>query len=225
MKSRLHWLNLATALCVAAIGALAVWTAVAGPSGAVPVHFDWQGRPDRWGDRAEVAGLLAVLAVVAALAGGGCGLYAGRAADRSRRIGLRAAQAVVLLATAFPAVLSMLSLTGGLHAAPLSPMRLHVGAIALLMLLIGLVLGRVGPNPVAGVRTPWAYKSRLAWDRSNRLAGRLLALIGLAGLIATPLAPPEWTFTALTVAVLVAAVWSAAESWRVWRTDPDRQPF
>lgn len=26
-------------------------------------------------------------------------------------------------------------------------------------------------------------------------------------------------------AVLIAALWSVFESWRVWRTDPDRQPF
>ena len=30
---------------------------------------------------------------------------------------------------------------------------------------------------------------------------------------------------ALIVAILAAAGWSVVESWRVWRTDPDRQPF
>ena len=29
----------------------------------------------------------------------------------------------------------------------------------------------------------------------------------------------------LLAAIVVAAVWSVVESWRVWRTDPDRQPF
>jgi uncharacterized membrane protein len=78
---------------------------------------------------------------------------------------------------------------------------------------------------VVGVRTPWTYKSRLAWDRSNRLAGRLLFLIGLAGLVSAPWAVQPLALIALIVAILVAAVWSVIESWRVWRTDPDRQPF
>ena len=68
-------------------------------------------------------------------------------------------------------------------------------------------------------------KSRLAWDRSNRLAGRLLFVTGLAGLIAAPLAPQPLGTFCLIGAVLVVALWSVFESWRVWRGDPDRQPF
>ena len=100
-----------------------------------------------------------------------------------------------------------------------------MAGLSLIFLLTGAFLGRVGPNPVVGVRTPWSYKSRLAWDRSNRLAGRLFFLIGLAGLVTAPWAVQPFALIALIVAVTIAAVWSAVESWRVWRSDPDRQPF
>ena len=97
--------------------------------------------------------------------------------------------------------------------------------LAFILLITGAILGRVGPNPFIGVKTPWAYKSRLAWERSNRLAGRLMFWLGAASLIASPFIAQPAGLIGLIAAVLIAAVWSAVESWRVWRTDPDRQPF
>ena len=47
----------------------------------------------------------------------------------------------------------------------------------------------------------------------------------LLGLITAPLAPQPLGFSLLIVGVLIAAGWSVFESWRVWRADPDRQPF
>lgn len=96
---------------------------------------------------------------------------------------------------------------------------------AFILLVTGAVLGRVSPNPFIGVKTPWAYKSRLAWDRSNRLAGRLMFWLGALGLVASPFIAQPAGMIALIVGVLIAAVWSGYESWRVWRTDPERQPF
>lgn len=66
----------------------------------------------------------------------------------------------------------------GVETAPPSLLLSVVG------LLVGAALGRVPPNALVGVRTPWSLTSRRAWDRSNRLAGRLLAASGLAGLVA-----------------------------------------
>ncbi len=101
----------------------------------------------------------------------------------------------------------------------------HMALTALLLLGVGAFLGRVGPNVAVGVRTPWNYKSKLAWERSNRLAGRLMFGLGLVGLIAAPIAPQPLGFSALITGVLIATAWSVFESWRVWRADPDRQPF
>ena len=104
-------------------------------------------------------------------------------------------------------------------------MAMTAALMSLLFAVLGAFMGRVAPNPIVGVRTPWAYKSRLAWDRSNRLAGRLFFWLGLLGLITAPLAPQPLGFSLLIVGVLIAAGWSVFESWRVWRTDADRQPF
>ena len=156
------------------------------------------------------------------LIAGGIGLFAARSGDPARRRALRFGQLVVLLTlTGVSLFVGASSLSGAVTIRTAIPMA----GLSLIFILTGAFLGRVGPNPVVGVRTPWTYKSRLAWDRSNRLAGRLLFLIGLAGLVSAPWAIQPFALIVLIVAVIVAAVWSVIESWRVWRTDPDRQPF
>jgi uncharacterized membrane protein len=186
------------------------------------VHFGGVGHAAGLGGRvANGRGILPV-GLVHGLLAGGMGAAARRAGDPARARALRFGQVMILLSlfgvSLFAGVSSLTGLTSLGSAAPMA-------GLAALFLLIGAVLGRVGPNPIAGVRTPWSYKSRLAWDRSNRLAGRLFFLIGFVGLAAAPVAPQPLGYQVLIGAVLVAALLSVIESWRVWRADPDRQPF
>jgi uncharacterized membrane protein len=204
---------------------IAAWIMVAGPSGPMPMHFDARGVPDRWGDRSELAGLLVFMAVMAVGLGLPMGWYARRSEDPARARGLIIGQVVNLICigatTAFILTLTLGHAYGGFQ--PGSGWLM--AGFGALIAAIGALLGRVAPNPIIGVRTPWAYKSRLAWDRSNRLAGRLFFLLGLGGMVAAPFSPHPMGLMVLVGAMMVAAIWSVVESWRVWRTDPDRQPF
>lgn len=214
--------DMATVLLSVLMGATGVAVFVAGPTELMPVHWGADGQADGWGTRELVGGAIAGLGFLTLLLAGGMGLAAGRSRDAARARALRFAQLVVLLS------LTLVTLFAG--SASLSGMTSMNGALpmagtALLFLVIGAFLGRVGANLFVGVRTPWSYKSRLAWERSNRLAGRLLFLLGLAGLATAPFAPQPLGVQALIAGVVIAAVWSVFESWRVWRNDPDRQPF
>ena len=215
-------LNLATVVLSLIVGGLGAWTIFAGPTELLPIHYNAAGQADDWGTREVVGGVLVGLAVLTLLLGGGMALAAGRTEDPARRRALRYAHLVVVLSIP---LISLLIASASLSGATDIGGALPVALMSVGFLLIGAFLGRVGPNPFVGVRTPWAYKSRLAWERSNRLAGRLLFIIGLAGLLTAPFAPRPLGLYVLLVAVGVAAVWSVIESWRVWRTDPDRQPF
>lgn len=195
---------------------------VIGPTELMPVHWNINGDADGWAGRELVGLMIAGFGLLNLLMAGGLSLYAARAGDPARRRALRFGQLVVLLTmTGLTLFAGGSSLSGATTIRPAVPMA----GLSLIFILVGAFLGRVGPNPIVGVRTPWTYKSRLAWDRANRLAGRLFFLIGLAGLVTAPWAVQPFALIALIVAVLVAAVWSVVESWRVWRTDPDRQPF
>lgn len=215
-------LNLATVVLSLMVGGLGLWTIFAGPTELLPIRYNAAGQADDWGTREVVGGVLVGLALLTLLLGGGMALAVDRADDPARRRALRYAQLVVVISIPLTSLLiASASLSGATDIGGALPVAL----ISVGFLLIGAFLGRVGPNPFVGVKTPWAYKSRLAWERSNRLAGRLLFIIGLAGLLTAPFAPRPLGLYVLLVAVGVAAVWSVIESWRVWRTDPDRQPF
>lgn len=217
-------LNILSVLVCAAVAGIALMMIFHGPTGPIPVHFGLDGSVDRWGDRTEVGGFLALLAVIALVPSLGIGWEASRhEPGSSRSRGLRAAQAVILI--------SVVAATGlilfvSLNKVDLSPPHgALMGGMGLLFAGIGAFLGRVGPNPFVGVRTPWTYKSRLAWDRSNRLAGRLFFLGGLVAIVAAHFASQPAGMTTLIVFILASGAWSVLESWRVWRDDPDRQPF
>lgn len=215
-------LNVVTVALSLMVGGLGVWTILAGPIELLPVHWNAAGQADDWGSRELVGGALVGLALLTLLLGGGMALGAGRTGDPARRRALRYAQLVVVLSLPLVSLLvASASLSGTTDIGGAMPVAL----MSLVILLIGAFLGRVGPNPFVGVRTPWTFKSRLAWERSNRLAGRLLFVIGLAGLLTAPFAPRPLGLYAILAAIVVAALWAAVESWRVWRTDPDRQPF
>lgn len=218
----------ASALDLAGLGISAIilgiglWVFFAGPTGLMPVHFNIRGEADDWAGRETVGALIFGLGALLLVLSGGMGWFARHAGDASRARSLRFGQLVILLSmTGVTLFVASLSLSGATSIDTVLPMA---GLSAILM-LTGAFLGRVGPNPVVGVRTPWAFKSKLAWERSNRLAGRLLFLIGLFGLACAPFVPQPFGVIAVVVAVLVAAILSVVESWRVWRADPDRQPF
>ena len=203
----------------------AVWIALYGPETPIPVHFDAAGQADRYGSRYELAATLGGLALLNLLVGWMTGRQAEATSDPVRRKGLRGGQWLsTILLGAVCAFIAWASL-GPAAASGVSPPGAAMAFLGFIFLITGAVLGRVSPNPFIGVKTPWAYKSRLAWDRSNRLAGRLMFWLGAAGLIASPFAPQPAGVIVLIVSVLIAAGWSGFESWRVWRADPDRQPL
>lgn len=221
-RKSLSALDAATVGLALIVGGLGVWTVFAGPPELLPVHWNASGQADDWGTREVVGGVLIGMALLTVLLGGGMGAAARRTDDPARARALRYAQLVVVLSLP---LISLLAASASLSGTTDIGGAIPVALMSLLFLLIGAFLGRVGPNPFVGVRTPWAFKSRLAWDRSNRLAGRLFFVIGLAGLLTAPFAPRPLNLYVLLTAIVAAALWSVVESWRVWRDDPDRQPF
>jgi uncharacterized membrane protein len=53
-------------------------------------------------------------------------------------------------------------------------------AIGILLVVVGAVLGRVPPNHLVGVRTPWTLADERVWRRTHYLTGRLMGLAGVA---------------------------------------------
>lgn len=221
-RNAFHPADIVTALAVLAMAVAGTWVALAGPSGPLPTHWGLDGRADDFGTRETIGLLLGILAVSTAAFAGGMGIVASREDDSARVRALRAGQWVILVAIGAVAALAS---TASLMRLESIAGPIPMAAIGLVLLIAGAFVGRIGPNPVAGIRTPWALKSRLAWDRSNRLAGRLICLLGLAAVVASPFAPQPLGLQALIGGLVLAILAACVESWRVWSQDPERQPF
>ena len=88
---------------------------------------------------------------------------------------------------------------------------------------MGALLGKAGPNPWVGLRVYWTRRSRLAWERANRMLGHIYFLGSLTGLALLPIVDEAHGYALLLAVVLGGALVATIESWRVWRADPERQ--
>ncbi len=218
---RVDWVAALVALACLAVAAF-IWRM--GPPGLLPTHLDIHGRVNGWSSRAQVAALIAGTSAVFGviyLAMGALSLGANPSASAHR--GLRTGRLLLTLVQALVTGLIVAMSYGGATAPGLGGGRLMPAFLSLLFLVVGAFVGKATPNPFVGVRTYWTLRSRLAWDKSNRLAGRLFFWTGVVGLPLSLLTAPYVSTPLLIVAILASAVASVAESWRVWRTDPDRR--
>ena len=95
--------------------------------------------------------------------------------------------------------------------------------VGILMIVIGNFLGKLRPNWMIGIRTPWTLSSKRSWDKTHRLGRWVTMLMGVAtGLIA--LSPRTETFVIVGAIWVVGVLTMLVYSWLVWRADPDRVP-
>jgi uncharacterized membrane protein len=213
-------LSVVDVLSILAVGGLAVGTVAVfqfGRETPVPVHWSFDG-PDRWAGKQELVLTLGAITGIAAVVA----LFLGRLARRMESAALTIGR---LLLAAVASVLGGLLVSESLGYTgddAASDLRIHMAALGFLFAVIGALVGKAEPNAFVGVRTYWSLTSRLAWDKSNRLCGRLFLLAGAAAIGAAPFAPQPLGFQVLIGSVVVIAAVSIFESWRVWAGDPHR---
>jgi uncharacterized membrane protein len=98
---------------------------------------------------------------------------------------------------------------------------LLIGAVGLLFVILGGVMGKFRPNWFAGIRTPWTLTSKLSWTKTHRLGGRVFIATGLITMLGA-LVSSEWAFYAMFAVMIPGVVFLVAYSYFVWRDDPER---
>ena len=210
-----------SAIVIAAEVALAIWGVWAvGPDTRVPIHWGLDGTPNEYGSAAVsfafmpllTAGIVALFAIVPRIEPRRHNLERSASAYRTT------ATAVVVFLGVTQAVVVLASLGDTL------PMVAIVGiGIGLLFIVMGNVLSTVRSNFLFGVRTPWTLSSDLAWDRTNRLVGRLFVLAGLTLVVLTLTGNVELIVGVMVAWIVVILVAAFVYSYRVWATDPNRR--
>lgn len=185
----------------------------------VPMHWNAAGEIDGRGGRGSLFVFPGVILFMTLL-------FAGLPFIEPRRTHLlrssRAYSAVWIAAVAFMSVLQ-----GGIILAALGrhvPMdKLATVGAGIVFLVVGNYLGKVRSNFFFGVRTPWTLSSELAWNKTNRLAGRLFVLLGLAAIAAPLLGVSGALLTFGFLGALIAtALVPIVYSYFVWRSDQNK---
>jgi len=172
----------------------------------VPIHWGWSGQADGYAGRSFGAfALPATTLLVFALFEAIARLFPGASqVERFRPVFHRLQLAV----TAFMSALSLVVLRAQLGYAIDINRAAWLGT-GLLFMVMGDLLGKIPPNHLTGIRTPWTLRDPEVWLRTHRVGalvfiagGALLVVSALAG-GGTPLA-----FAILLVTALVPAVYS-----------------
>jgi len=186
----------------------------------IPVHWGLDGRPDRWGGRAE--GLMITPAV-------GLFLYLlfsafpwldpGRANYASfGGTYFRIRLAVIVFIAAVHAVVIGLLLNARTDVTTwVMPL---VGA---LLFFIGSQIDQLAPNWFMGVRTPWTLSSPSTWKRTNRMGGIVLRIGGVLFAVAG-FAHRLWVCWVAIGAMAVGVLFVVIYSYLVWKDAPDKTP-
>ena len=189
------------------------------PDAPVAMHFSFDGSVDGWGTRREASVLTGSMALLSAATM--IVVIQRRRAGRDDPRQGTAALNIVLLVTTLIATL-MTALAFHLIQPGETILVTQMAGISVVFAVVGSFLGKLVPNPLVGIRTPWTRASRLSWDKTHRLGGRLFFWGGLAGMAASPLVPQPGGLIATVIGVLSITAVTIFESWRVWRADPER---
>lgn len=171
----------------------------------IPIHWNIDGVANGFGPRAMIFAFSAMMVVVAAL-------WAVLPAVSPRRYEVERfgptwwnSGLLVVALFAYMQMMLLWSQLGG----QLRLERAMMGGVALLIVLLGNVLGKVRSNFWFGVRTPWTLANERVWYATHRLAGKTMVAGGLVALaLLLGGLPVRWAHIAIIAGALAPAAWS-----------------
>jgi uncharacterized membrane protein len=93
--------------------------------------------------------------------------------------------------------------------------RVLSGMLAVFLMVLGNVFGRIRQNWFLGIRTPWTLDNPTVWRKTHRVAGWLFVTAGALTLLGA-LVPSVNPMTMAGVATVAAASGSVAASFVFW---------
>jgi len=211
---RRQWLPL-TAIVLMVAASLYAWGRV--PE-QLPVHWGIGGQPDRYGGRLEALGVFPLV-----------GLFLYAIALVLPRVVVQPEQNQKLTGAVLRiVVLGLAALHVGLVAnhlgAELAVPRLAGLTVGVILMGVGNILPKAQPSRWVGVRTPWTFRSKESWYRSQRAGGWVMTLSGLAFFVTALFTNSGTVLFGVVAATLLAVGGLLLYSYLVWRGDHRREP-
>jgi uncharacterized membrane protein len=181
----------------------------------VPTHFDIRGNPNAFGPKWVPTVIFPV--IILAL----WGLMRGLPKIDPRRANYAKMQdtydLVVSLVLTMVTALHLLILAGtvGSH---VPFVRLIPAVVGVTFIAIGNLLPRAKPNWWFGIRTPWTLSNDRVWERTHRVGGYVMTLIGVLAVISSFFAT-EVAFVAFMVVAGAMTLGLIAYSYFAWKQE------
>lgn len=178
----------------------------------IAMHFDLQGKPDRYGNKTELVWMVIVL----------CGMciglfyllaniyridpkkYAAENKDRLQRMGF--------VISIFLAALNCFIIFSSANEGFVVSIRYVFAGVGLLFSVLGNYMHTIKPNYFAGFRLPWTLHNEENWRRTHLLGGKLWFAGGLVIAFACLLLPDKIAviafFTLTAILVFIPIIYS-----------------
>jgi uncharacterized membrane protein len=189
----------------------------------VPVHFDINGNPDRFGSKLEAGvALLSMPMMIVVLS-----LVLWWVAKNDTRVANKKMLKVSQISMVLLLLLVQFSIAQGMQAGRFDDGRWIGIGLGVLLIALGNLMPKIAPNAYAGLRLPWTLASDRAWYAANRVGGWLFVGGGLC-MLSSLILPKVWFIWMLigTCALLVLSLpylWFYSKN--VYQQDPDRRPL
>ena len=177
----------------------------------VSTHFDADGVPDGWMPPARA--FLSGPALGAVM----WGFFLALRWIGGPQLSTKARAAVFYTPVVVVAAMQVYFISAAFGLSWLSP-RIILVAIGLTWMMMGNVMGKLRPNNVFGVRTPWTLADPHIWDQANRFGGWGMVLAGLGTILLAVTMDPGWPMMWSILALpFVAMTVAWVRSWLLWR--------
>lgn len=176
----------------------------------LPVHWNASGQVDRYGGQAEALYLMPAISLFLLLL-----LWAlPQLSPKGKDIEAFRPQydATIVALCALMTAIHVAVLLNAMRSFDVS--RVVFGAVCLLFVFIGNLLGKTTRNYWMGIRTPWTLESDAVWEKTHRMAGRWMVGTGLLGFLVGVFTP--WPLVSI-VLILVGALFPVIYSYFVYR--------
>jgi uncharacterized membrane protein len=90
-----------------------------------------------------------------------------------------------------------------------SAMAILVGS---LIAVLGNWMGKIRRNFYVGIRTPWTIANDRVWEKTHRVGGPIMVVVGIASVISGLVAPDWVSYAVLIGGAIALAVWSMGYS-------------
>jgi uncharacterized membrane protein len=182
----------------------------------VSMHFDWSGKPDRFGARQELIWMILLSTVVSAV------VYLiltniyridpkKYAAENKSRLERLAFGVTVFMST----VLCMIIYSAG-HGNVKFSTGIILAAMGLLFAFIGNYMPNIKPNYFAGFRLPWTLENEDNWKKTHILVGKLLFGGGLSLALLCIFLPPKAAIVIFTTVMVIITLIPIIYSYRLF---------